>query len=110
MPIAIISVDSANSQLKDFKDLVTTFDRVYVSNTRKAADIYMKIVTMADVAETKFTSLLDEPINETPEEVRNRFQSIVDKCSGGYACIIISYHSVINTWKPNFIDDEWAIV
>jgi hypothetical protein len=112
MPIAVISVDSMNKEINDFKDLTNMFDLVYLSQTQAAQDIYNRLLEInTPFAVTITTDKLNPPeLNETDESVRIRFQSVVDECSGGKACIIISHHSVINSWKNNFIKDEWMVI
>ena len=112
MPIAVLSVDSVNSQIHDFKDLTSMFDIVFVSNDPKAQSLYYELVKMNIVIEKIIvTDLLAPPKqNETVQDIRERFQSVVDKCSGGIATIVISHHSVINTWKNGFISSEWMVI
>lgn len=109
MPIAVISVDSLNKDINDFKDLTNMFDIVYLSSTKQAHYLYNKLLAFnIPFGEIKVSDKLNpRRSDETVEDVQTRFQSIVDECSGGKACIIISHHSAINSWKNNFIADEW---
>ena len=110
MPIALVSIDSVNSQLSDFKDLTEVFHLVYVSTDSKAKEIYDKLSAIVAVERVTFTPLLDVPNNETDDQIKNRFQEVVDQCSGPYACLIITHHSVINTWRPKLINKEWTVI
>jgi len=112
MPIAVLSVDSANLKLEDFKDLTSIFNLIYVSTTTDSNDLYNKLLGLGIAKElTVMTKLLDPPIeDETDNDIRSRFQYVVDQCSGGASAIIISHHSVINKWKNDFIDSEWTVI
>jgi hypothetical protein len=111
MPVAVISVDSINNNLTDFKDLTSRFDVVYISNTEAGQNIYKKLLSMTLIDNILVTDKLDPPDEyEDVESIRERFQDVVNDCTGRCACIIVSHHSVINSWRPNFIKNEWEVI
>ena len=110
MPIAVISVDSENYQLGDFKDLTESYTYVFLPTTTEGSLLFNNLIKMGiKVENIKPTERLDPPTNqESNDQIKNRFQSVVDECYG--PCIIISNHTTINTWSPNFIKNEWSVV
>jgi len=113
MPVAILSVDSENYLLKDFKDLTAVYDRVYISKTVEATLLFNKFVALGvSVEQVIETTRLDPPAEgETIEEIRERFQSVVKEVESlGGAFVIISHHDVINNWRSNYIKNEWEVL
>ena len=111
MPIAIISVDSLNNKLSDFKDLTSRFDIVYISDTEEGQNMYKQLLSMALIDNILVTDKLNPPSRrEHVESVRQRFQDVVNECHDSCACIIVSHHSVINAWRPDFIKNEWEVI
>jgi hypothetical protein len=113
MPVAILSVDSENYLLKDFKDLTAVYDRVYISKTVEATLLFNKFVALGvSVEQVVETTRLDPPAEgETIEEIRERFQSVVKEVESlGGAFVIISHHDVINNWRSNYIKNEWEVL
>ena len=113
MPIVLISTDSVNNSLSDFKNMTNQIDIVIESTDPRSRVIsnYINENTLI-INRLSTESLSPRTENESDEDVYIRFQAVVNtmrslNVSNG---IIISHHNVINTWKPDIIDQEWQII
>ena len=113
MPIVFVSVDSENKLLHEFKELTNAIDRIYISNTCEAERITEILKGYVNVLSIISTDLLDPASSyESDCDIKNRIQMVVDEAKDSRfpVCMIISHHSVLNIWNPNFIDKEWSII
>ena len=113
MPVVFVSVDSKNTRLCEFKDLTEQLDIIYYSNTVEAECILNKIREYTKVGRTILSDFLNPPEqHEMTDDIRKRVEYVVDDAYSWdvRSCMIISHHSVLNTWTPNFISEEWEIL
>ena len=111
MPIALISVDSANNRLSDLKDIV--FDMVLQSSHPGSVAIVDDLMkTMTFTTNLVIPQLDDRRPGESDYDVEVRLKAVVNmvRGSGVRSAIIVSHHSVFNNWQETAIGDEWQVI
>jgi hypothetical protein len=110
MPIVLVSVDSKNEKLDDFKSMEKTIHTVFVSGSHEA----IALSSMVGKYENRLQvdALNPRRPEESDQDVHIRFQSLLNIIRGMDIdnAMIISHHSVFNVWKPETIGDEWEII
>jgi hypothetical protein len=114
MPIILISVDSANKNLSEFDKMGDVVVDIVLESTD------LRSTAIGDYLSTKMTlrnrlplDRLDERgADESEVDAGIRMQAAVNmirkmKVQNG---IIISHHSVFNSWNKGVIKDEWEII
>ena len=98
MPIIIVSADSNNVQEFDKVDILFESEN-QMSNYK--ANLRVSVAQLNPPSE-----------NESIADIQCRFQSVVNavRKMNVSSCIIVSHHSVINTWKTDFIQDNPEII
>ena len=112
MPIILISVDEQNT-LSDFQNMLNQVDVIMESTDERSRAITNIIAEHSIIINRLPTDRLDKQSdNETLEDVRIRFQAVLNmvRSLNILNAIIISHSSVINTWCPNTIQDNWEIL
>jgi hypothetical protein len=110
MPIILISVDSKNTTLNLFDKMKDTIVDIVLESPDERSK------AIGDLLESKMTftnrlaiDRLDEDCDEDPgirmEAVFNMLRSMKVRTA-----IIISHHSVFNSWEADTIGDEWDII
>ena len=111
MPIAILSVDSINLNLNDFRGMEKKFDVVYYSV--EANDIVEKLSEFVEFNVFWATSLLGPA---KPEEktlsVYQRVQTAITmiKELGVQSAMIVSHDSALKIWNPDVVSDTWEVI
>jgi hypothetical protein len=111
MPIALISVDSANAQLSDIMDL--TIDMVLQSSHPDSIAIVDDLMKNMTFTTNLVIPQLDarQP-GESDYDVEVRLKAVINmvRGSGVRSAMIVSHHSVFNTWQETAIGDEWQVI
>ena len=110
MPIMLVSVDSKNEKLVEIRNLEKVIDVLFISEHPGSLELMNQVGLYTDCL--KLDALNPRRDDETEEDVQIRFQSIVNviKGLGVGSAMIISHHSVFNTWKKDTISDEWETI
>jgi hypothetical protein len=109
MPIILISVDSKNTTLNLFDNMKDTIvDIVFESTDPRSKAI-------GDLLQTKMTitsRIAVDRLDETVEDPAIRMEAVLNtvRSMKVRTAIIISHHSVFNSWEANTIGDEWDII
>lgn len=111
MPIALISVDSENTQLYRINDLI--IDMVLQSSHPGSVAIVDNLMKTMTFATNLVIPQLDarQP-GESDYDVEVRLKAVINmvRGSGVRSAIIVSHHSVFNTWQETAIGDEWQVI
>ena len=109
MPIALVSVDSKNLKLSDFKNMDKTIHTVFISEDPAALELSNQVTYQHRL---QVDALNERKPEETDHEVHIRFQSLLNIIRGMNIdnAMIISHNSVFNGWKRDTISDEWEII
>jgi hypothetical protein len=113
MPIILISADTENNNLIDFRNMDRQIDVILESTDNRSRTISEYIVSNNIVINRIATEKLNAPSeSETNEDVYIRFQAVVNmiRSMNINSAMIISHTNVINTWQPNTIRNEWEII
>jgi broad specificity phosphatase PhoE len=112
MPIVIVSVDSVNSKLEEFRELTNGVDVLFESTDPKATKLADYISSFVHVV-TRVPSVMLNPANsESDEDVSIRMQAVFNtiRSLNVSSAIVVSHHNVLNAWRPYLIDTEWEII
>jgi hypothetical protein len=114
MPIILISVDSKNKNLDDFKSMTDLVVDVLLESTdsRSTAIGDQLANSICFVNRIAIDRLNDRKDSESDDDVMIRIKAAVTmirqmKVRNG---IIISHHSVLNSWSETIIKDEWDVI
>lgn len=113
MPIAIVSVDSLNNNLSDFRNMIRGFDVLFVSADLRAIALADQLSEYVMFGTRYVTDRLSPPADtEDFMAVARRVQAVMTLINAQdiTSAMVISHHSVINAWCPNFIQDEWETI
>jgi broad specificity phosphatase PhoE len=110
MPIVFVSVDSKNATLDEFKSLEKPIQILFISEDPAAFELSNQVGKYNNRLKTE--ALNPRGDGETDDDVRVRFQSVLNVIRGMEVetAMIISHHTVFNTWKEGSIVDEWDII
>jgi hypothetical protein len=111
MPIALISVDSANTCLSDLKDL--TIEMVLQSSHPDSIAIVDNLMnTMTFGTNLVIPELDARRPGETDYDVEVRLKAVINmvRGSGVRSAMIVSHHSVFNVWHDTAIGNEWQVI
>jgi len=103
MPIVLVSVDSKNEKLDEFRALDRNIDLILESEDPRCREISDSIGTFTQ-------RIVIDKLNEGTDAVG--FQAVLNMIYDldVQTAVIISHHSVFNGWKPETIGDEWDII
>lgn len=113
MPIVIVSVDSRNAKLEEFRELTKHIDLLIESTDPRATQLGDYIASFVRVtSRIDSDSLCPAKENEPDSEIFIRMESVYNliKSLNISTAIILSHHNVLNVWRPNLIDKEWEII
>jgi hypothetical protein len=101
MPIVLVSVDSKNDKLQEFKSLNRHLDLVLESEDPRCR-------VLSDSVGDFTQRLVIDKLNDGS----GSFQAVLNmvRSLSIQTAMIISHHSVINGWKAETISDEWEIL
>jgi len=110
MPIVFVSVDSKNDTLVDFKSLEKPIGALFISEDPAAFELSNNVGVYSNRLTTE--ALNPRRNDETDDDVKVRFQSVLNviRSMNVETAMIISHHSVFNTWRTGTIVDEWDII
>jgi hypothetical protein len=110
MPIVFVSVESKNEKLHEFKSMEKPIQVLFISEDPAAFELSNQVGKYNNRLKTE--ALNPRKDDETEDDVRVRFQSVLNVIRGMEVdnAMIISHHSVFNTWKEGSITDEWDII
>jgi len=113
MPIVLVSVDSKNASLSEFKNLTKTVDVLLEATTSEATKLADYMSSFISFTSRVDTDRLNPPADgESELDVSIRMQAVFNlvKSLNVVSAMIISHHSVFNAWKKSSIGDEWEII
>jgi hypothetical protein len=101
MPIVLVSVDSKNDKLEEFKALNRHVDLLLESEDPRCR-------VLSDSIGNFTQRLVIDKLNEGSES----FQAVLNmvRSLSISTALIISHHSVFNGWKERTIEDEWEVL
>jgi len=110
MPIILISVDSENKTFELFDKMSDTIvDIVLESTDPRSKDIGDMLSKKVIFTNRIVTERLNEDCDEDPAIRMQAVLNMVRQMKVRTA-ILISHHSVFNSWKPEIVEDEWNII
>lgn len=112
MPIVLVSANSQNNKLNELVELVDKFDAVFLANTIECVDLVDQISEKIQCDHTFFLEELKPYLNDSNEDVRTKFNTIVNRFSSMKSgnILIVSYHDFFNKIKPDLVNEEWGVM
>ena len=114
MPIILISVDSENTNMTEFDNMEHVIVDVVLESTdprsKAIGDLLGK--KMVFINRLVLNRLDDRGDNESDEDAMVRIQSAVNmiRQMNVRNGMIISHHSLLNSWVETTIEDEWDVI
>jgi hypothetical protein len=113
MPIVLISVDSTNHNLVDFKEGEIQVDLLLQSSHPGSIAIVDELMKTMNITTNLIIPQLDDRRpDETNIDVEVRLKAVVNmvRGSGVRTAMLVSHHSVFNNWQETAIGDEWQVI
>jgi hypothetical protein len=113
MPIVLISVDSVNNNLVDFKEGDIHVDLLLQSSHPDSIAIVDELMKTMNFTTNLIVPQLDtRRSDETDIDVEIRLKAVVNmvRGSGVQTAMLVSHHSVFNNWQETAIGDEWQVI
>lgn len=114
MPIILVSVDSANNNLADFNEMSNVvvdimFESTDPRSTAIGDILEQKMLILNRIALDRLT---EREEGESEEHAGIRIMAAVNviREMNVRTAVIISHHSLFNSWDPRAIKDEWNVI